>query len=64
MLAAKAANQRARNLLRKIGIEHADERTVRDTVIALKSAWSNGFRIGASNARFDPGPPELRLRRQ
>lgn len=62
MLSDKSADQRARNLLRKIGIDHPDERTVRDVVSALNRAWSVGFRNGADNARFDPGPVIIRGR--
>jgi len=60
MLPAKSIKQRVRTLLKKIGLEHADERTQRDVGAALKSAWSAGHRTGADAARFIPGPKGLR----
>ena len=57
MLATKAANQQALRLLRKIGLDHADERTVRDVVSALRRAYSAGYRFGTNLSR-----PRVRVR--
>ena len=57
MLSAKSANQQALRLLRKIGLDHADERTVHDVVSALRRAYSAGYRFGTSLTR-----PRVRVR--
>lgn len=57
MLSAKSANQQALRLLRKIGLDHADERTVHDVVSALRRAYSAGYRFGTRLTR-----PRVRVR--
>jgi len=52
---SRSIDRRTDNLLRKIGLEHADERTRRDVRGALRSMWTAGVREGCGRAKFDAG---------